>query len=116
MDEPRPIRLGSYVFRIEEDVFFVCAVGDVTVEIAQGVVLLLRQVQERHGRIFMIGDLKDAGTIPPDSRRILVDFGSNNPPLAIAFYGVGLMVRGVNALLFGAAKLTWQTAPKHTAV
>jgi hypothetical protein len=98
-------QLGDYFVQIEDDVLFIRALGAVTEEIARGVVLLLGRVIERHGRVFIIGDLKDAGTIPPSSRRIFIEFGAKNSAAAIAFYGVGFLVRGVNALLFGAVNL-----------
>lgn len=105
MEETGEVRLGGYVVRIEEDVFLVRAGGEVTVEIAQGLVRLVRQVYTRHGRFFIIGDLKDAGPMPPSSRRIFLEFGIEHSPLAVAFFHVNLIARGVNALLFAAANL-----------
>lgn len=105
MGDPKESRLGDNWVRIEEDVFFVRAGGEVTVEIAQGVVQILRQVKERHGRFFIIGDLKDAGTMVAGARRIFAEFAVHNAPLAVAFYRANLMVRGINALLLAAANL-----------
>lgn len=105
MEEPAQLHVGDYVVRLEEDVVYVRGVGIVTVQIARDLVMLLRQVKERHGHFFIIGDLREAGTIHPEARRVFIEFGTINAPLATAFYGVSLMVRGVNALLFGAANL-----------
>jgi len=105
MEEPGESRLGDYLVRIEGDVLHCRADGEATVEIAQGLVRRLLQVKERHGRYFILGDLKDAGTIGPAARRVFVDFSVRHVPLAVAFYRANLMVRGVNALLVAAANL-----------
>ena len=103
MDGPAELHLGDYLVRPEGDVMFVRARGTVWPEIARGLVRMVSQIMERHGRIFILCDLRQAGPMPPESRRIFVEFGASHPPvLAIAFYHVSLMVRGVNALLFSA--------------
>ena len=105
MDEPSEIRLGDYLVRVDGDVLHCRADGEATAEIAHGLVRLLGQIQARHGRFFIIGDLKDAGTVGPVARRIFIDFSARHAPLAVAFYRVNLMARGVNALLIAAANL-----------
>jgi len=42
---------------------------------------------------------------PPALRRRLAEHGAAYPPRAIAFYHVGIVAQGVNALLFGALNL-----------
>lgn len=106
MDGPAELHLGDYLVRPEGDVMFVRAHGVVRPEIARGLVRVVSQIMERHGRIFILCDLRQAGPMPPESRRIFVEFGASHPPvLALAFYHVSLMVRGVNALLFSAINL-----------
>ncbi|MFO0575050.1 MAG: hypothetical protein U1A78_13765 [Polyangia bacterium] len=66
---------------------------------------LSAEVFARHGHLFLLADMKRAGLVPAESRRILARFAAENPPLALAMYNVGPLVRGVNALLFGAIGL-----------
>lgn len=106
MEQPTEVRLGDYLVRLDADLMFVRAFGVVGPEIARGLVRCMRQLQERHGRYFILCDLREAGPMPAESRRIFIEFGKQNPlPLAVAFYHVGLMVRGANALLFSALNL-----------
>lgn len=106
MEEPTELHLGDYLLGVQGDTLFVRALGAVEPEIARGLVRTVGQITERHGRVFILCDLRHAGPMPAESRRIFIEFGARHPPvLAIAFYHVSLMVRGVNALLFSALQL-----------
>ena len=96
---------GDLGLRVDEDIISVAPFGDLPVEQAHRVVQLASQVLSRHGHLFLLADMKRAGLVPAESRRILVRFAAEHTPLALAMYNVGPLVRGVNALLFGAIGL-----------
>ena len=84
---------------------FVCPEGPLDLALARSITQLAQQVKDRHDHYFLLVDLRTAGTIHPDARRVLVKFGSGSPPLAIASYGAGILARGFNALLNGAMNI-----------
>lgn len=74
-------------------------------EQTQRILLAAEGVRTQHGHLFLLVDLKMAGLLPAESRKIMARFGAEKPPLAVALYHVSPLVRGVNALLFGAMNL-----------
>lgn len=80
-----------------------------TVGQANQLVRVAAEVSARHGHLFLLVDMKRAGLLPAEPRRILARFGAENTPLALAMYNVGPLVRGVNALLFAAIGLLGKT-------
>lgn len=94
--------MDGNIVEIDGDVLFIRASGSLTETSAIWLVQLLQRVVSRQGRLYVLGDLKDAGGIPPQSRRILIEFGKKHVAGAIAFYRASYFIRGVNALLFGA--------------
>lgn len=84
---------------------FICPDGPLDLALAHSITQLAQQVKDRHDHYFLLVDLRTAGTIHPDARRVLVKFGSGSPPLAIASYGAGILARGFNALLNGAMNI-----------
>lgn len=101
----KEVRIGDVVFRVTEDVVFLRPVGEFSLELVQNFILLAEEVLAQYGHNFVLADLRRAGPIPADARRLLARFGAANPPLAVALYHVGPFIRGMNALLFGAMRV-----------
>lgn len=96
---------GDLRLRVDEDILFVQPIGSLSIEHAQSLLRASERVKAQHGHLFLMVDLKRAGLLPAESRKLLARFGAENPPLAVAIYHVSPLVRGVNALLFGAINL-----------
>lgn len=96
---------GAFLVRVTEDVLFIRPEGPLRLELAHSITRLAQQVKVRHDHYFLLVDLRTAGIIDPDARRILVKFGAGSPPLAIASYGASILARGFNALLIAALNL-----------
>lgn len=96
---------GAFQVRVTEDVIFIRPEGPLHLELAHAITQLAQQVRDRHDHYFILVDLRTAGTIDPEARRVLVKFGAGSPPLAIASYGASIVARGFNALLFAALNL-----------
>lgn len=101
----KELHLGETLIGIQEDVVFLRPVGELTPEDARYVVHLVDDVWTQYGHSFLLVDLKKAGALSAESRRVLAKYGAAKPPLAVAMYHVSLLSRGVNALLLGAAGL-----------
>lgn len=101
----KEVQIGDVLFRVTDDVVFLRASGVFRLELAQCFVRLTDEVWSQYGHSFVLSDLKHAGPIPADSRRLIAEYGAEKPPLAIAAYQVSTFIRGVNALLFGAMNL-----------
>lgn len=98
----KELYVGKVLFRVTGDVLFLRPIGDFVLEQAQCFCRLTAEIAAQHGHSFILVDLKEAGPMPADSRRLMAEFVSKNPPLALALYHVSPFIRGVNALLFGA--------------
>lgn len=96
---------GELRLRIDGDILYVQPIGPLSIEHAQSILRAAERVKAQHGHLFLMVDLKRAGLLPAESRKILARFGAENPPLAVALYQVSPLLRGVNALLFGAINL-----------
>lgn len=93
------------LLRTDEDILFVRPVGVLSVEDTNRIVRQASDVFSRHGHLFLIADMMQAGLLPAESRRIMARFGAEKTPLALAMYNVSPLGRAVNALLFGAIGL-----------
>lgn len=87
---------------IEDDVLCLQANGPMTAAIVDGVQARSLEILSHHPDYYILGDLRDAGLIPSGLRRRLAEYGAQHPPRAIALYNVGIVIHGINALLFGA--------------
>ncbi len=105
MPAAKEVYIGNVVFRVTDDVVFLRPVGEFSLHLAQRFILLTEEVLAQYGYSFVLADLQKAGPIPVDARRLLAQFVAAQPLLAVAFYHVSPLVRGTNALLFGAMKL-----------
>jgi hypothetical protein len=105
MDAPREVYIGDFFIRTEVDIVFIRPSGDLDLAAAQAIVQVGAEIEAQHGPLFMLGDLHDARAIPAEARRLLVAHAVRHPPAAVAFHNVGLVARGVNALLFGAINM-----------
>lgn len=112
-EENQDIFLGKLLLRQEEDVVFIRPKGDLSPDGAHRVIELLLRVKQRHGHCFILANLEQAGAIPPETRRLLVEHGIKHRPDAIALCGAGLLARTMNALLFGAMNLLGKS-PQNT--
>lgn len=87
---------------IEGDLIFHRAVGTVTPAVVDWMLAASHAILAQYPHYYILGDLLEAGSMPPEIRRRYVEHGVKFPPRAIAFYRVSLIVSGINALLFGA--------------
>lgn len=96
------VEIDGHQLWVEQDVIVQRAVGVVTPAVVDWVIAASLRILAQHPHYYILGDLRDAGPIPPDLRRRYVDHGIKHPPRAIAFYRVSVIALGINALLFGA--------------
>lgn len=97
--------VGDLELRSEGDVLFVRPIGALSMEQAHHIVQNAKRVKAEHRHYFLLVDLKRAGLLSAQVRRFLAEFGAESPAVAVALYHVSPLVRGFNALLFGAVRL-----------
>ncbi len=97
--------IDGFCLWVEGDVLVVQAHGSVTPAIAAWLETTTLDLLSRYPHYYMLGDLREAGAVPAVLRRRLAEHGAQHPPRAIALYHVGLVVQGINAMLFGAMNL-----------
>ncbi|MBL9005679.1 MAG: hypothetical protein JNJ46_15595 [Myxococcales bacterium] len=97
--------IDNYRLWVEDDVLCLRASGPMTSAIVDWLVVTVPDLLSRHAHYYILADLIDAGAISPELRRRIVEFTAAHPPRAIAFFHVGLIAKGVNALLLGALNL-----------
>lgn len=90
---------------VEGDVLVLQAHGPMTAAIADWLESSTFEILSHHPQYYILGNLQEAGPIPAPLRRRLAEHGAQHPPRAIALYHVGIVVQGINALLFGAMNL-----------
>lgn len=90
---------------LEGDMLCLQPQGTLTAQVVDWVQSSSQYILSRHPHYYILGDLRDAGAIPAALRRRLAEYGAQHPPRAMAFYHVGLLVQGINALLFGALNI-----------
>ena len=100
--EPSFTVIDGHQLWVEADVLCTRASGPMTPAIVDWIVAACTGMVARHSDYYILGNLRDAGPIPADLRRRIVDFARLHPPRAIAFFHVTPLALGVNALLFGA--------------
>jgi hypothetical protein len=105
MEGPFEIHMGENWLQVQADLVVLIAKGDHTEEMARRLVEVAHQVRAQHGGMYVLVDLREAGSISPPARRVMATFGAEYPPLAIAMFGATPLVRGMNALLFGAMNM-----------
>lgn len=98
----KEVYVGKVRFCVQGDVLFLRPVGEFVLEQAQCFCRLAAEISAQYGHSFILVDLKEAGPIPADARRLIAEVASGQPMLAIAMYHVSPFIRGMNALLFGA--------------
>ncbi len=104
-EQNQDIFLKQHLMRQEGDIVFIRPVGELSIEAGHRLIELLRQVKQNHGCCFILSNLEQAGAIPPETRRLLIEYGIKHRPDAIALCCAGLLARTMNALLFGAMNL-----------
>jgi hypothetical protein len=87
------VQLGAHTVVIEGDMLVSCIRGDFTAEDANGYFRLVEQVLVEHGQYFMLADMRNADTIPPETRRISAEFGKKHPAAGVAVWGSNVAVR-----------------------
>ena len=96
---------GQYLLQQDGDIVFIRPEGDLPLDAGHRLLERLLRVKKEHGRCFIVANLEQAGSIPPKTRRLLVEYGTKHRPDAIALCCAGLLARTMNALLFGAINL-----------
>lgn len=97
--------LDGYRLWVDGDLLCLRPDGPITLQVVDWLAAASLDILTRHEHYYILGDLLDAGPISPALRRRLAEHGAAYPPRAIAFYHVGIVAQGVNALLFGALNL-----------
>lgn len=100
--QPQSVEIDGHTLWREDDLICLRAVGDLTAAVVDWVQLTSQQILAQHPDYYVLADLLDAGPIPPELRRRLVEQVARHPARAIAFYRVNFVAYGINALLFGA--------------
>lgn len=107
---PAPVqRLGENEVRVQGNLLHIRAHGPLTLDVAQQLIQLLRQLHQQHGTYYVIVDLHQAGNVPPELRRMLPEQIRAFAPAAMALYGGNTLVRAMTALVIGAITLVTGT-------
>lgn len=101
----KEVLVRGALFRIRDDVIFARPAGELARDQAELIVSLANEVFAAHGHTLVLIDLKHAGPMPVESRRLLAKLGAEQPPLAMALFNQSALHRGVTALLLGAMNL-----------
>lgn len=104
----KEVVIDSFRLWVEDDVICLCAGGPMTLAIVDWIVTTAIGILANHPHYYILGDLDKAGPISPELRRRLAEFCSAYRPQAVSFFHVSIMIRGINALLFGAVNLLSQ--------
>ncbi|MBL8632859.1 MAG: hypothetical protein JNM40_06505 [Myxococcales bacterium] len=116
----KEVVIDSFRLWAEDDVICLRAGGPMTSAIVDWIAETAIGILAHHPHYYVLGDLDKAGPISPELRRRLAEFCTTYRPQAISFFHVSVMIRGLNALLFGAVnllsqrKLVWRQCATET--
>lgn len=101
------LRIGAHDVARLGDVLVLRVRGEFTFSDAQAYVQLRNALQAELRYVLLLINTSDATTMPPEARRFIVNSKVNGDPHlhAIAFLGVGALMRGLLQLLFSAVTL-----------
>ncbi len=92
-------RIGPHWIWIEGDMCVTVIDGDTTPEHVIAMQRKSRLLFDEFGFILSLVDARQAGTITPEARRLSASYQREHPvPGAVAVFGVGAVLRAINAL------------------
>lgn len=103
--EEQTKRVGAHQLVFEQDLVLVRVRGDYNLPDAQQVGDELAALMGRQGRVYILVDLTQAGTIPPESRRFLAEWNKQYTLGGVANFGGGAAIRLLSTLLMNAYRL-----------
>ena len=102
MNQIKEHNLGYAEVRVEQDLVSIRVHGSLELDQVTHVTSIIRQLQEEHGKVFILVDLREGEGLPPAMRRLLSHMLATFSPSAVAVYGGNAEQRGSHALLMGA--------------
>jgi hypothetical protein len=97
--------VGPHAVRIEEDLLFVQAGGDFTMEQVMQLTGLADELIARFGAYYSLVDMDRMGKVPPEVRRWVAEWSRGSRVEASAFFGGSVATRALMTLLMHAITL-----------
>ena len=91
MREQRPF--GKHELYVEDDLLCIATHGTLTEQEMRMVIAVVEELIERHGRVLVLADHREAGSFEPEARRFGANWAVGKPVLGIAMYNVTLVSR-----------------------
>lgn len=103
MREQRPF--GKHELYVEDDLLCIATHGTLTEQEMRMVIAVVEELIERHGRVLVLADHREAGSFEPEARRFGANWAVGKPVLGIAMYNVTLVSRTLFSMVLKATNV-----------
>lgn len=105
------LKIGKHDVSAEDDLLVIRWVGSPTVDDFQGLLALVERQAEKHGAVYILGDMTQAKSPDAAGRKVMSDWDGHHKMVAMANFGDSLPTRVIASLIIRGLQLLGKQPP-----